>query len=106
MTDVTLGPAAVNLKGIVANDAWSIALTLTSGGSPLDLTGATIVAKIKADADTSHTLTTEVTDAAGGELTVSQAAAPTIPSGAKWALRINGRTLMGGSVSGKEDVLA
>jgi hypothetical protein len=105
MTDVSLGPAAVNLKGIVENDAWSIALTLTAGGDPYDLTGATIVAKMKLSSG-SVVLTTNVTDAPGGMLTVSQADAPLIGSGGKWALRINGRTIIGGGVSGAADVLA
>lgn len=106
MTDVSLGPAVVNLKGIVENDNWSIALTLTSGGQPYDLTGAVIVAKLKPKTGTSINLTTNVTDPTNGKLTVSQTAAPLIEDGSKWALRINNRTIMSGTVKGTADVLA
>lgn len=104
MTDVSLGPATVNLKGIVENDNWSIALTLTSGADPYDLTGATIVAKMKLAEETVD-LTAAVTDAVNGKLTVSQTDAPLIKNG-QWALRINHRTVMSGKVSGVGDVLA
>lgn len=104
--NVSLGPAAVNLLGIVENDDWAIALTLTTGVDPYDLTGATVTAKIKPTTGTSYTLTTVITDDVGGQLTVSQSGAPLITSGAKWSLRINARTIMSGSVNGTADVLA
>lgn len=105
MTDVTLGPAVVNLKGIVENDNWSIPITLTSGGTPVNLTGAVLVAKIKTSA-ASIPLTAVVTGALAGELTVSLTDSPAIGSSAKWALRINNKTWLAGSASGVADVLA
>lgn len=105
MTDVNLGAAVVNLNGIVENDNWSIALTLTSGGVPLDLTGATVVAKAKSRTAT-YNLTVTVTDAAAGKLTIAQSDAPRYDAIGKWALRINNRTMMAGDVNGSADVLA
>lgn len=102
--NVNLGPAVVNLVGIVENDDWAIAIALTAGGDPYDLTAAVISAKLKTKT-TSYPLTAVVTDALGGLLTVSQADAPTLPGGSRWALRINARTLLAGTVTGIGDVL-
>lgn len=105
MSDVLFGPAVVNLVGIVQNDSWTIALTLTSGDSPFDLTGATIAAKM-VTAASSYVLTVVVTDELNGMLTISQTTAPSIDPSSAWAMRINGRTILTGNVSGMVDVLA
>lgn len=103
MADLSLTAAVLNLNGIVENDSWSIDLTITSDGSPMDLTGATVVAKILA-AEVSYPLTTAIADAAGGKLTVSMTQSPLIEYGT-WALRVNDRTMVRGSVNGLPDVL-
>lgn len=104
MANIILGPAMVNLVGIVENDAWSAELILTSDGVPVNLTGLAIVAKIITD-EQSYPITATVTDAAAGRLTISQNDAPRI-SVAQWAMRIGTRTYFEGSVTGKKDVLA
>lgn len=104
MANIILGPAMVNLVGIVENDAWSAELILTSDGVPVNLTGLTIVAKIITD-EQSYPITATVTDALAGRLTISQSDAPRI-SVAQWAMRIGTRTYFEGSVTGKKDVLA
>lgn len=105
MTEVGLGPATVNLTGIVQNDSWSLAFTLTAGGLPYDLTGATIVAKLVLADTTKINLGISVTDAAAGEMTVSCTAAPLIDGDAQWALRVNARTMMSGYADGIADIL-
>lgn len=105
MTDVDLSPALVNLLGIVEHDDWAIALTLTAGGVAYDLTAAVVTAGIKSPS-ASHTLTTVVTDATHGKMTVSESDAPVLEHGSRWALRINGRTVMSGKVTGSVDVLS
>lgn len=103
MANIILGPATVNLVGIVENDAWSAQLVLTSDGVPIDLTGLTITAKIITD-DQIYSITATVTDAVNGKLTISQNDAPRIGV-ARWAMRIGTRTYFEGSVTGKKDVL-
>ena len=104
MANIILGPATVNLVGIVENDAWSAELVLTSDGVPVDLTGLAIVAKIITD-EQSYPITATVTSAVDGRLTISQNDAPKI-NVAQWAMRIGTRTYFEGSVTGKRDVLA
>lgn len=106
MSDVKLGPAQVNLVGIVQNDSWSLALTITVSGTAMDLTGQTINAAIK-DGSVSYPLTVAVTNATGGQLTLSQAKAPAFGNySATWALRVGGRTIISGGVSGTGDILS
>lgn len=104
MANIILGPATVNLVGIVENDAWSAQLILTSDGVPINLTGLAITAKIITDEQT-YPITATVTDAVNGKLTISQNDAPRIRT-AQWAMRIGTRTYFEGSVTGRRDVLA
>lgn len=108
MTDATvsLGPATVNFTDMVANDSWTVGLTLSVNGTAMDLTGQTITAKMKIGS-TSYPITVTVTNAAAGQLTLSMTTSPTIPtSPAVWALRVGARTMLEGTVTGRADVLA
>lgn len=104
MTDVNLGPAEVNLTGIVEHDAWSLAVTLSNGTTPYNLTGLTCTASILLGDGTHSAIAVAVTNAAAGQLTLSQATAPQIYT-SPWALRVGTRTMLAGTISSRRDVL-
>jgi S1-C subfamily serine protease len=104
MTNLLIGPAVVNLVGIVENDSWAASLVITANGSPLDLTGLTITAKLITSAG-AFPIAITVTDAANGEVTISQDDAPLVGVG-QWAMRIGSRTYFMGSVTGLKDILS
>lgn len=104
MTDVNLGPAEVNLDGIVEHDAWSLAVTLTDGTTPYNLTGLTCTASILLGDGTHSPITVTVTNAVAGQFTLAQTSAPAIYT-CPWALRVGTRTMLAGSISSQRDVL-
>lgn len=104
MTDVSFGPAPVNLTGIVQNDSWSVAVGLKADGAPYDLTGLECVASMKVGSANVPIVVT-ITDADAGQFTLSQTEAPLIGVGGRWALRVGTRTMLAGTVTGKPDVL-
>lgn len=67
-----LGPALLDITGVRAGDRNLITLTLTSGGTPMDLTGLTPAAQARLNPMDANALTavTEVVDAVGGVVTV------------------------------------
>lgn len=74
MVTVPFGPAVVDLTGVRAGDQNLMAVTLTTGGDPLDLTGATVTAqarKVVTDlGPPALSATVVVTDAAAGQCSV------------------------------------
>lgn len=51
MSSLDLSPATLDLKGIRAGDRNLIAVALTTGGNPLDLTGQTVTAQARKKAN-------------------------------------------------------
>ena len=70
---VNLAPACINLSGVRAGDSNQVTVTVTAGGTPVDLTGMTIESQVRAaatDASVALTAVVTVTDAANGIVTV------------------------------------
>lgn len=72
MTTLPMGPADLDVDGVRAGDRNLINVRLSSGGAPLDITGATVTSQVRAtpvDAVALDAVVT-VTNAAQGWLTV------------------------------------
>jgi hypothetical protein len=72
---LTLGPAVVNITGVRAGDRNSFQLTITDGGTPVNLTGQTITAHAREVATDPNppaiTATITIVNAPAGILTVA-----------------------------------
>jgi hypothetical protein len=67
---VPLGPACVNVTGVRAGDRNEMTFTLTSKGTPIDLTGMAVTAmarKKATDADPAVTAEVTITDPVNGQ---------------------------------------
>lgn len=98
MVDVQFGAQRVNLLGLIEGDGWSVPITITSGGLPFNLTGATITSAMNIGG-VFFPITVLVTDAINGKLTISQASAPLINCEGSWYLRVDTRTFLAGYCS-------
>jgi hypothetical protein len=70
-TIIPLGPAVVDIKGVRAGDRNVITITVTSDGTPVNLTGLTPSAQARkksTDADPALTAVVLVTDALAGKM--------------------------------------
>lgn len=103
VTEVSMGPARVDIAGLVEGDSWTLSFSLATGGVPYNLTGLTIVSCIRCG-KTDYPITVNVTSAINGQLILSQMAAPLV-SGASWALRVGTRTMVQGGISTQPKVL-
>jgi len=69
---VPLGPACVDITGIRAGDQNLIVMSFTSGGAPIDLTGAVVEAQARATPFATEMIEAviEITDPVGGHVNV------------------------------------
>ena len=83
---VDLGPAELNVRSL-RGDTVALPFTITEGGTPVDITGRIYAAKIrKAGRGTNPTpFTVEITDADGGQILISMAAAVTATLGGTYS---------------------
>lgn len=98
MTAISFGPSQLDLKGIIEADSWLLSISLTVSGAPYNLTGLTCTAQARTDTAV-FPITVVVTNAAAGQLTISQSPAPLMSSGT-WGLKVGTRTLIVGSIVG------
>ncbi len=112
MAVATTGPATLDVV-FVAGDDWQMTVRAKdTGGTPIDLSAATIVGQVRAypAAVDKVDVTVDMTDAAAGEVTLSLAAAATAAMSGRlvWDLQVTRagatRTWLAGAVTVVEQV--